>query len=194
MARKNKPGENNKKDKDKKSSKGNKKHPKKKGNQKVYYPTVIAKKHTTQDEEEPMSEAEISYKDKLMAVKMEQLAKKGLNNEQIIKALGIHRTTFYDKLKSEPYFSYCLYKHRGVAVSEVECALFNSAKGFMYTEQQATPMGVFEVKKYALPNVSAQKEFLHNRAPDEWKKKIEPALMTGQNIENISVTIRRREE
>lgn len=189
--RPNKKDKDNKKDPKKKSS-GSDKKPKKKKDVKVYLPTVIAKEY--QPEEEPMSEAELSYKDKLMAVDLERLAKKGLSNNEIITALNISRDTFYRKLKDEPYFSYCLYKHRGIAVKEIECALFNTAKGFTYVEQQATPMGVFDVKKYALPNVSAQKEFLHNRASDEWKKKIESVQGLGTDIGQISVTIRRREE
>lgn len=178
----------------KKGKKGRKKGDKKKKTHKVYYPEVITNPKNG-DEEEVISEAELSYKDKLLAVKMEKLAAEGLSNNQIIDKLGISRWTFYHRLKSDPYFSYCLYKHRGIAVEEVESALFNSATGFHYKEQQATAMGdVVTLTKYALPQVSAQKEFLYNRAPDRWKRKVEVTLKGGVDVSQMGVQIRRRGE
>ena len=59
---------------------------------------------------EEMTEHEISYMDRLLAIDMEKLASKGFTNDQIIKALPISRDTFYKRLKEDPYFSYVLYK------------------------------------------------------------------------------------
>lgn len=188
-------GKNNEKDNGKKKKKGPKKGKKKKDKKvTVYYPTVISNPETGESKEE-ISEAELSYNDALLGVKMEKLAAKGLDNNQIIEALGISRFTFYQRLKSDSYFSYCLLKHRGIAVKQVECALFNSALGYHYKEEHVTPMGiVVEAKKYALPNVQAQKEFLHNRASKEWRKKIEYSPAVTGDLASVQVVIRRREE
>lgn len=159
----------------------------------VYYPDVITNPQTG-EHEYVMSEAELDYEDRMLAVKMGQLAKKGLTNEQIIDILPISRDTFYGRLRSDPYFSYALNKYRGLAKEQVENAMFNSALGFHYKEEQATPLGVFEVKKYALPNVSAQKEWLYNRAPDEWRRKNEVIQANTTDISALNVTLRRREE
>lgn len=184
-----------KKDPKKKSSKGTGKGsgPKKKKDQTVYYPVVINK--PGEESKIEMSQAEMDYNDLLFAVQLEQHAKKGLNNNQIMEAMGMSRDTFYKKVKSDPYFSYSLFKARHIAKGMIESAMFKSAVGFTFTEQHATPMGqVVDVKKYCTPNVSAQKEWLHNRYPDEWRKKIEPSQGLGTDIGQISVTIRRREE
>lgn len=69
----------------------------------IYYlPVPIPKK---EGEEQPMTEAEISYKDKMICVEIERLAAKGLTNDQIIQRLDVSRSTFYDWLKEKPYFS-----------------------------------------------------------------------------------------
>jgi hypothetical protein len=155
----------------------------------VYLPAVIQKP----GQEDEMCEMEIEYKDKLLCADMEKLAAKGLSNNEIIQKLGISRDTFYSKLRSNPYFSYCLYKHRGIAQVEVESALFKSALGFEYKEEQATNKGVFEVRKVALPNVSAQKEWLYNRASHEWKKKIETTITLASDITQLAFAVKRRE-
>jgi len=84
---------------------------------------------------EEMTEHEISYMDRLLAIDMEKLASKGFTNDQIIKALPISRDTFYKRLKEDPYFSYVLYKHRGIAVNEVENALYKRSVGFTVHEK-----------------------------------------------------------
>lgn len=158
---------------------------------KIYLPAIIKK----QFEDDPaMSADEISYRDLLICVEIEKYAKQGLTNDQIIDRIGISRDTFYRKLKTEPYFSYVLYKHRGIAVGKVENALMLTAEGFEYFEQQATPSGkVVAVLKRAMPNVNAQRFFLTNRAPDEWKNKVESTVQLGQDISAIGVVIKRRE-
>ena len=84
--------------------------------------------------EEPC-EHEMSYMDRLLIIDIEKLASKGLTNDQIIDALPISRDTFYKRLKTEPYFSYALYKHRGIATNEVENALFKRSVGYTVQEK-----------------------------------------------------------
>jgi hypothetical protein len=193
MAKQNKKDKASNNKQDPKKKKGRKKGQTKKKDSVVYYPVVINK--PGEESKIEMSEAEMDYNDLLFAVQLETHAKKGLNNNQIMEAMGMSRDTFYKKVKSDPYFSYSLFKARHIAKGMIESAMFKSAVGFTFTEQHATPMGqVVDVKKYCTPNVSAQKEWLHNRYPDEWRKKIESVQGLGTDIGQISVTIRRREE
>lgn len=179
----------------------------KKKTEKVYLPAVIMKPPP----EEEMCEHEIDYLDKLLAVKMEKLAAKGLSNNEIITALGISRDTFYRKLREEPYFSYCLYKHRGIAVANVESSLYKRATGFTVLEKttEAKPVkGVDEngnqmlsyqlmtakvVEKHIEPDTKAIELFLTNREPGEWKKKPEPAAAIIGDMSNMQFVIKRRE-
>lgn len=162
---------------------------------KVYLPAIIPGRGPNEPEPEPC-EHELSYKDALLAVEMEKLAAKGLTNDQIINALGISRTTFYKRLKEDNYFMYCLNKHRGKAVMDVESALYKNATGFEYIEQVATPAGkVVAVLKQKTPETKAIEFFLMNRAPDQWKKKIETTIQAGETIEKMAAfVIKRREE
>lgn len=173
----------------------------KRRNVKVLLPAVLANGEKADQEkydfatEEPMTEAEISYKDALLAIEMEKLAAKGLNNDEIIAALGIARSTFYDKLKNEPYFSYGLRKHRGTLIHEVQNALAQNALGFQYLEQQGTAMGdVVTVMKQKLPETKAQEIILYNMDRENFKRKPEPAIKAGHDVSNIQLIIKRRED
>lgn len=167
---------------------------------KVLLPAVIAKKEFNPDEdaefyhsEDQMSEDEISYKDALLAVEMEKLARKGLTNDAIIAALGMSRDTFYRKLREEPYFSYALTKHQGIALQAVESALHMNAVGFKYKEEQGTSMGdVVTVEKYKLPETRAQEIILYNRRREEWSKIVEPKMAEVYSISNVNIRIKRR--
>lgn len=216
MPKKNNHQENN--DKDKAGKKGGKKKgntyrdirdkakKSKKKKVTVNLPALIKPQQNTGQEEETEeaefyhsedveSEYEISYKDALLAVEMEKLAAKGLNNDEIIAALKISRDTFYRKLREEPYFSYALHKHRGIALLAVESALHQNAVGFKYTEQQGTAMGdVITVEKQKLPETRAQEIILYNRKREEWKRKPEPALKEADSVSNIQLVIKRRED
>ncbi len=173
--------------------KGKKQKPKKKP-VKVYYPVITQRPEDPEPKEE-ICEAELSYNNAIFCTKIERLAAKGLNNEEIIKSLGIHRTTFYDKIKSDPYFSYALMKHRNLAIHEVENALFKSCTGFEYTEEQGSPSGIImEVKKRALPNANSIKFFLSNRRPDEWKMKVEASMEIKADMSLMTFSIKRRSE
>lgn len=178
----------------------------KKQTQTVYLPAVIVKP----PEAEPMSEHEISYADALLAVEMEKLAAKGLTNDQIIKEIGISRDTFYRKLKNEPYFSYALFKHRGIAAHNVENSLYKRAVGYSILEKttEAKPIKYKDkdgiervsyelmvakvVEKTVEPDVAAQKFWLSNRKSDEWKMRVEPAQAVGSDMSQMSFTIKRR--
>jgi hypothetical protein len=160
---------------------------------KVWLPAIIpGQEHK---EEEQPTEHELSYEDALLAVKMEKLAAKGLTNDEIIKALPLSRATFYERLKEDPYFSYCLMKHRGKAVADVENKLFQNATGFTYMEQTATASGkVVTILKQKLPETKAQQFYLTNRSPEQWKNKVETVHEIGQGMAAVTFSIKRYEE
>lgn len=175
---------------------------------KVYLPAIIPKPEA----EDPLSEEEISYKDRLLAIEVEKLAAKGLTNDQIIKEIGISRFTFYKKLKEEPYFSYALFKHRHIAVQNVENAMYKRAVGYTFLEKtielkpvvkmdiSGTIEKTFElmeskiIEKEVPGDVKAQEIFLTNRDSMNWKKKVEPNQVHGGQMKNIVFSIKRRSE
>ena len=161
---------------------------------KVTLPAVIPGRGVY-DPEPPPSIYEIEYEDAMLAVRMEKLAAKGLSNNEIINNLDISRDTFYKRLKNEPYFSYCLNKHRNKAVIDVENSLFKAANGFEYTEQSATPSGkVVTLNKQKTPDTAAIKFFLTNRDPANWKNKVEQTHEVGAGMQAMAFVIKRREE
>lgn len=158
--------------------------------------------------EEPC-EHEMSYMDRLLIIDIEKLASKGLTNDQIIDALPISRDTFYKRLKTEPYFSYALYKHRGIATNEVENALFKRSVGYTVQEKVTEAKPVQKIvngqmqtdyelitakitEKTVEPDTNAIKFFLSNRNPEQWKMKVEPHQVAGAEMEKITFNIKRR--
>ena len=161
---------------------------------KVYYPALV-KKEGEETHQEEMCEAELLYEDTLLCSKIERLAAKGLTNDDIIKSVKISRNTFYEKLRTNEYFKYALYKHREMATHEVENALFKKCTGFEYTEEQGSAVGIImEVKKKALPDTNAIKFFLSNRRSEDWKMKVESTQTSGADMSNMTFTIKRRSE
>lgn len=115
-------------------------------------------------------------------LQIEGWAKDGLIDEQIAKNMGVAYSTFKDWKKRFPDLSDVLKRSKEVVDREVENALFESAKGFIYEEETVTNTGeVVTVKKYSKPNVTAQIFWLKNRKRNEWRDK--------QEIEQTTRTI-----
>lgn len=115
-------------------------------------------------------------------LQIEGWAKDGLIDEQIAKNMGVAYSTFKDWKKRFPDLSAVLKRSKEVVDREVENALFESAKGFIYEEETVTNTGeVVTVKKYSKPNVTAQIFWLKNRKRNEWRDK--------QEIEQTTRTI-----
>ena len=115
-------------------------------------------------------------------LQIEGWAKDGLIDEQIAKNMGVAYSTFKDWKKRFPDLSAVLKRSKEVVDREVENALFESAKGFVYEEETVTNTGeVVTVKKYSKPNVTAQIFWLKNRKRDKWRDK--------QEIEQTTRTI-----
>lgn len=115
-------------------------------------------------------------------LQIEGWAKDGLIDEQIAKNMGVAYSTFKDWKKRFPDLSAVLKRSKEVVDREVENALFESAKGFVYEEETVTNTGeVVTLKKYSKPNVTAQIFWLKNRKRNEWRDK--------QEIEQTTRTI-----
>ena len=115
-------------------------------------------------------------------LQIEGWAKDGLIDEQIAKNMGVAYSTFKDWKKRFPDLSAVLKRSKEVVDREVENALFELAKGFVYEEEAVTNTGeVVTVKKYSKPNVTAQIFWLKNRKRNEWRDK--------QEIEQTTRTI-----
>lgn len=107
-------------------------------------------------------------------LKIEGWAKDGLIDEQIAKNMGVAYSTFKEWKKRFPDLSDVLKRSKEVVDREVENALFESAKGFVYEEEAVTNTGeVVTVKKYSKPNVTAIIFWLKNRKRNEWRDKQE---------------------
>lgn len=121
-------------------------------------------------------------------LKLEGWARDGLIEEQIVKNMGISRSTLNDWKKKYPDILNTLKKGKEVADRNVENALYESAIGKKYKVKK--PIKVKEVQyrdgkrvkevehiEYAEeemvipPNTTAQIFWLKNRKPDVWRDK-----------------------
>lgn len=141
--------------------------------------------------------------------RVEELAAKGLTNNEIADALGIHHKTFYDWRDKYPQFLHSVKKYRGLADIQVENALFKSAIGFNFTEvkKERRKVGkdddgrdkyelvVTEKVTKHIPGVSAAQIFyLKNRMPERYKDKIETQISLSDDISSIAFALKRRGE
>lgn len=121
-------------------------------------------------------------------LKIEGWAKDGLIDEQIAKNMGIAYSTFKEWKKRFPDLSDVLKRSKEVVDREIENALFESAKGFVYEEEAVTNTGeVVTVKKYSKPNVTAIIFWLKNRKRTEWRDKQEIEQEITQRTIEIKV-------
>lgn len=111
------------------------------------------------------------------------LARRGLSDEDIAKAINVNRSTIYAWKKSYPEISNALKEGKLVADLAVESALFKKATGFTVTDTKTTSFldketgelveGKSEVTtKHVLPDTLAIMFWLKNRRPDLWKDKV----------------------
>lgn len=121
-------------------------------------------------------------------LKIEGWAKDGLIDEQIAKNMGVAYSTFKEWKKRFPDLSDVLKRSKEVVDREVENALFESARGFVYEEEAVTNTGeVVTVKKYSKPNVTAIIFWLKNRKRYEWRDKQEIEQEITQRTIEIKV-------
>lgn len=100
------------------------------------------------------------------------IAMRGADDDEIADTFGVPRETFQAWRKLYPTMNDALEKGRLVADADVVFALYREATGYCYTEEQAVggkEPTVLEVKKCARPSVDAQKYWLNNRQPENWR-------------------------
>lgn len=113
-----------------------------------------------------------------------QAAREGLINKEIADRLGISASTFYHWRKEHPEFCEALNEGKEVVDAKVEKALLTRALGYEYDEVEETQdikqsKSGEEVahkrrivrKKAVIPDVQAQRLWLLNRRPEQWRDK-----------------------
>lgn len=116
-------------------------------------------------------------------IRIQGWARDGLIDKEIAAQCGVAPSTFNEWKKKFPELSESLKEGKDVPDRKVENALYNSAIGYYYFEEQVTNTGeVVEVRRYSKPNTTAQIFWLKNRKPDGWRDKQE-VEQTNRNIE-----------
>ena len=114
---------------------------------------------------------------------IEGLYREGWTLAAIADFLGISERTLCNYKNQHEELANALKRGNDDAVYAVENALFRSALGYTYVEQELTKVGtVVTVQKYAKPNVNAQIYFLKNRARHKWSDKQEIDATISQVI------------
>ena len=127
------------------------------------------------------------------------LARRGLSDEDIAKAINVDRSTIYAWKKTYPAISDALKEGKLVADLAVESALFKKATGFTVTDTKTTSFldketgelveGKSEVTtKHILPDTLAIMFWLKNRRPDLWKDKVQEQGDTTETQLNTYLT------
>jgi len=134
------------------------------------------------------------YSDELLPV-VSKYCEQGLTNNQIAKSLCIGEKTFYEWRHRYPQFAQCLMKYRGVTNEIIENAFIANCTGYGYTEQMATAVGkVVSVQKWKAADTRAQIHYLQNRMPERYKRDNEKIQTQITNIENITFSLKKRED
>lgn len=131
--------------------------------------------------------AKLKY-DEDFPARAEDWARQGLRDEDIAKKLGIHKSTFYEYLKTYPDFADALKKGKAPIDFEVENALLKRARGFEYEEvhieykpgkgedDKLIPVHIKKVKKFVAPDTAAIAFWLKNRRSRKWRDRHDFAI------------------
>lgn len=133
----------------------------------------------------------------------------GMSNRDAIKLVGITEETFYKWIRDKAEFSEAVHKAKEIgdqiAINDVERSLLELAKGFEYEEVRTEyesklndQTGKYEptikkqvrTKKRVVPSTEAIKFYLTNKAPEDWKNRLEQNntgnLETNLNINHVN--------
>lgn len=117
---------------------------------------------------------------------IEGMARDGARDEDIYKALGISRQTYYNWIAKYPEFAEAVKRGKAVIDAEVENELLTNAMGRVYWEetqelamvrneetgqQEQKLITTKRVRKYVKPDTTAQIFWLKNRKPNVWRDK-----------------------
>lgn len=145
-----------------------------------------------------------------------ELVSKGYSNKAATEKAGVNETTLYEWLSKKPEFSKMFKEAQAtgdmVRINSVESALLDVARGFEYEEVRTEyesklnpATGQYEptikkqvrTKKRVVPQTEAIKFYLTNKAPEEWKNRVEQNttgnLATDLQIRMVSVNPKEEE-
>ena len=127
-----------------------------------------------------------------VAPKILNFLEQGMSNRDAVEKAGLTEETFYKWLREKTEFSEAVHKAKEIgdqrAINEVERSLLDLAKGFEYEEVRTEyesrlneKTGKYEptikkqvrTKKQVIPSTEAIKFYLTNKAPEEWKNRLE---------------------
>jgi hypothetical protein len=140
----------------------------------------------------------MKYGQRILAQAKKEI-EKGLNDIQLCQALGIGSSTLYEWKQEHPEFSEVLSHARDKANTAVVNALYNRATGIKVKERHShirkdgkkTIKEVREIEKEIPPDTEAMKFFLKNRAPEDWRDRLENliAMVNKEDIEKSAAEI-----
>lgn len=120
------------------------------------------------------------------------MARGGLTHEEIAEEFDITLATLYNWKKKHTEFFDALKEGKELVDSRVEGSLLQRAEGF-YTEEVQTNINAQGnethkiIKKYVVPDVTAQIFWLKNRRPQDWRDRKDHQL-SGSVDQNITQT------
>lgn len=118
---------------------------------------------------------------------IQQWFQEGVNAEDIIKNLGIGKTTWYEYIDKHPMLAELVKWSRSVIISRVENSLLRAATGYEFEEIKTIveedkngkkKTRIEKVKRHQPPNPTAMIFYLKNRAPNEWNDRREILIDT----------------
>ncbi len=140
---------------------------------------------------------------------VEDMAARGLMEEDIAHNLGIHRTTLWRWKQEYPQLAQRLKNGNAVTNQRVVSALYKRAMGYSYKETRTEyqvktvvdeqtetqkvvagkPLKVIETVKEMAPDVTAQIYWTKNRMPDQWRDKqpFESQINSRENLGLIAI-------
>lgn len=113
---------------------------------------------------------------------IQQWFQEGVNAEDIIKNLGIGKTTWYEYIDKYPMLAELVKWSRSVTIASVENSLLKAALGYDFNEIKTIVeedkngrkrTRIEKVKRHQPPNPTAMIFYLKNRAPNEWNDRRE---------------------
>ena len=114
----------------------------------------------------------------------EGLARQGVTDASIAKALGISTRVFYEYQKRFPQFRHALARGRQPINFEMENLLLKKARGFeltdryIETDENGNPVKQKVWRRQIPPETGAILEWLSHKMPEVWGRKIEVDSVT----------------
>ncbi|WP_292992571.1 hypothetical protein [Nitrosomonas sp.] len=99
----------------------------------------------------------------------------GVTDEEIAKYFGVSKNTITNWKNEHPEFLASMEEGKMEADADVAMSTYKSATGKHYVEEEKIVVGegVRNLRRQIPPDVAAQRMWLFNRRPKEWKNKVE---------------------